>query len=204
MLVAVIIAIPVGILSAVKQYSIADYTSMVLTLIGVSMPNFWVGLLLILFFALNLHLLPSGGSEGFRSLILPAITLGTGSTANIARTTRSSMLEVIRQDYIRTVRAKGVSEGRMIRIHALRNALIPVLTVVGLQMGTLLGGAVITETVFSWPGIGRLMIDSIKRQDEPVVMGCLIVFAFCFSVVNLLVDILYAYIDPRIKSQYKK
>jgi peptide/nickel transport system permease protein len=203
MIVGIVIAIPIGILSATKQYSVADNVSMVIALVGVSMPNFWLGLLLIIIFALNLGILPSGGNDGLRSLILPSLTLGVGQAANLTRTTRSSMLEVIRQDYIRTVRAKGVNEKKVIRRHALPNALIPVITVIGLQFGTLLGGAVITETVFAWPGIGRLMIDSIKKKDEPMVLGCLIVFALCFSVVNLLVDLLYAYIDPRIKSQYR-
>lgn len=202
MVVGILIAIPIGIFSATHQYSVADNVSMILALIGVSMPNFWLGLLLILFFALQLGILPSSGSSSLGSIILPAITLGVGQAANLTRTTRSSMLEVIRQDYIRTVRAKGVNEKNVIRNHALPNALIPVITVIGLQFGTLLGGAVITETVFAWPGIGRLLIDSIKRKDEPMVLGCLIVFAVCFSLVNLLVDILYAYIDPRIKSQY--
>jgi len=203
MVVGILIAIPIGILSATRQYSVADNVSMVLALIGVSMPNFWLGLLLIIIFALQLGILPSSGSGSLESIILPAITLGVGQAANLTRTTRSSMLEVIRQDYIRTVRAKGVNEKNVIRKHALTNALIPVITVIGLQFGTLLGGAVITETVFAWPGIGRLLIDSIKKKDEPMVLGCLIVFAVCFSLVNLLVDILYAYIDPRIKSQYQ-
>lgn len=203
MLVATIIAIPIGIISATKQYSIIDNASMVFALVGVSIPNFWLGLMLIMTFSLYLGWLPSGGSEGIKSIIMPAITLGVGSAANITRTTRSSMLEVINQDYIRTVRAKGVTEKRVILSHALHNALIPVVTVIGLQMGTLLGGAVVTETIFSWPGIGRLMIESIKKKDEPVVLGCLIVFALCFSILNLCVDILYAYIDPRIKSQYQ-
>lgn len=202
MLIATIIAIPIGVLSATKQYSIVDNASMVFALLGVSIPNFWLGLMLILFFSLSLGWLPSGGNEGFASIIMPAVTLGVGSAANITRTTRSSMLEVINQDYIRTVRSKGVTEKKVILNHALHNALIPVVTVVGLQMGTLLGGAVVTETIFSWPGIGRLMIESIKKKDEPMVLGCLIIFALCFSIVNLLVDILYAYIDPRIKSQY--
>ena len=135
--------------------------------------------------------------------MLPAITLGVGATANFMRTTRSSMLEVIRQDYIRTARAKGAGEGRVVMHHALRNAMIPVITVIGLQIGTLLGGAVVNETVFSLPGLGTLMINAINQKNEPVVLGCLITFAIIFSLVNLLIDILYAFIDPRIKSQYK-
>lgn len=201
-LIAVVIGIPLGIISATKQYSFLDNISTLLALTGVAMPNFWLGLMLILVFSLHLGWLPSGGATSWLGYVLPAVTVGVGATANFMRTTRSSMLEVIRQDYIRTVRAKGANERRVIIHHALRNALIPVITVIGLQMGTLLGGAVINETVFSLPGLGSLMINSINRKDEPVVLGCLITFAIVFSLMNLLVDILYAYIDPRIKSQY--
>lgn len=203
-LVAVGIGIPVGILSAVKQYSWADNISMVGALLGVSMPNFWLGLMLIILFSLKLGCLPAGGSEGLTSIILPAITLGTGQAALITRMTRSSMLEVVRQDYIRTAKAKGVNKKIVIRKHALKNALIPIVTVLGLQFGSALGGAVITETVFSWPGVGRLIIDSINRKDRPMVMGCLIMTTIFISVINLAIDILYAYLDPRIKSQYSK
>lgn len=204
MLFSVLLSIPIGILSATKQYSIMDNISMVFTLIATATPNFWLGLMLIIVFALNLRLLPSGGNtNGWVSLILPVITLGTSSLANITRTTRSSMLEVIRQDYIRTAKAKGVSNNRVINVHALKNALIPVVTVIGLQFGALLGGAVLTETVFSWPGMGSYLINSIKSHDTPAVLGCVIVFSVSFSIVNLIVDILYAYIDPRIKSKYK-
>jgi len=202
-LVAVLIGIPLGIISATKQYSVLDNVSTLLALTGVAMPNFWLGLMLILVFALQLGWLPSGGVTSWQGYILPAVTLGVGATANFMRTTRSSMLEVIRQDYIRTVRAKGANENRVILRHALRNALIPVITVIGLQIGTLLGGAVVNETVFSLPGVGMLMINSINKKDEPVVLGCLITFAVVFSLVNLFVDLLYAYIDPRIKSQYR-
>ena len=201
-LVAVIIGIPLGIISATKQYSILDYISTILALAGVAMPNFWLGLMLILFFSLHLGILPSNGAEDWTGYILPAITMGVGAVASFMRTTRSSMLEVIRQDYIRTARAKGAGEGRVIIHHAIRNAMIPVITVIGLQIGTLLGGAVVNETVFSLPGLGTLMINAINQKNEPVVLGCLIVFAFIFSMVNLLIDILYAFIDPRIKSQY--
>ena len=201
--VAVLIGIPLGIISATKQYSILDYISTLLALGGVAMPNFWLGLMLILLFSLKLGWLPSGGGDSWTSYVLPAITLGVGATANFMRTTRSSMLEVIRQDYIRTARAKGAGEGRVVMHHALRNAMIPVITVIGLQIGTLLGGAVVNETVFSLPGLGTLMINAINQKNEPVVLGCLITFAIIFSLVNLLIDILYAFIDPRIKSQYK-
>ncbi|RXZ68477.1 ABC transporter permease [Fusobacterium necrophorum] len=177
--------------------------SMVLALLGVSMPVFWLGLMLVLLFSVKLGLLPSGGFSGFKSVILPALTLGVGSAAIVTRMTRSSMLEVIRQDYIRTARAKGVSEKTVINKHALKNALIPIITVVGLQFGHLLGGAVLTESVYSWPGVGRMMVDAIRQKDSPTVLAAVIFLAAAFSIVNLLVDILYAYVDPRIKSQYK-
>ncbi|MDY3918437.1 MAG: ABC transporter permease [Candidatus Limivivens sp.] len=208
-LVALLIGIPTGIISAKKQYSAIDNCSMVLALIGVAMPNFWFGLLMVIIFALNLGWLPSqgmgeGGIQLLKSLVLPALTLGTGSAAMITRMTRSSMLEVIRQDYISTARAKGVSEKIITYRHMLRNAMIPIVTAVGLQFGTLLGGAMLTETVFSWPGLGRLMVDSIKSKDIPMVLGSVIFLAIMFTVVNLIVDLIYAFIDPRIKSQYKK
>ena len=204
MIFAVVLSIPIGIISATKQYSLMDSISMVFALLGVATPNFWLGLMLIIGFSLNLRWFPSGGMEaGWRSLVLPVITLGTGCMANITRTTRSSMLEVIRQDYIRTAKAKGVSRNKVINKHALKNALIPVVTVIGLQFGSLLGGAVLTEAVFSWPGVGTFLVNSIKAKDTPAVLGCVIVFSICFSIVNLCVDLLYAYIDPRIKSKYK-
>jgi len=208
-LVALLIGIPIGILSAKKQYTALDNTSMVLSLVGVSMPNFWLGLLLSLLFALKLGWLPSQGmGEEFipllKSLVLPAITLGTGAAATVVRMTRSSLLEVIRQDYISTARAKGLPEKIVTKKHMLKNALIPIVTAVGLQFGQLLGGAMLTETVFSWPGLGRLMVDSIASKDIPMVLGAVIFMAVMFSFVNLVVDIVYAFIDPRIKSQYRK
>jgi len=199
---SVVISIPIGVISATRQYSIFDNVGMIVALVGISMPSFWTGLILIIIFSLHLGWFPSGGLAGFRSLILPAFTLAIASTASITRTTRSSMLEVIRQDYINTAKAKGVSKRKVINKHALRNALIPAVTVIGLEFGVLLGGAVLTETVFSWPGIGRLMVDSIQRKDTPMVLGCVIVFSLSFSIVNLIIDILYAFIDPRIKSNY--
>ncbi|MDR0723299.1 MAG: ABC transporter permease [Treponema sp.] len=207
-IVALLIGIPVGILSAKKQYTLIDTISVVLSLVGVSMPNFWLGLLLSLLFALKLGWLPSQGmGSGFspllRSIILPAITLGTGVAATVVRMTRSSMLEVIRQDYIFTARSKGITEKEVTRKHMFKNALIPIITAVGLQFGQLLGGAMLTETVFSWPGLGRLMVDSITRKDIPMVMGAVLFLAIMFSLVNLAVDIIYAFVDPRIKSQYK-
>ena len=201
-MIAVAIGIPVGIISATRQYSMIDSGSMLVALLGVSMPNFWLGLMLILIFAVNLGWLPSGGYSDWSSLILPAITLGTGSAAIITRMTRSSMLEVIRQDYIRTARAKGVAENVVINKHALKNALIPIITVIGLQFGYLLGGAVLTETVFSWPGVGRMMVDAIRQKDTPTVLGTVVFLATTFSLVNLFVDLLYGFVDPRIKSQY--
>ncbi len=205
--VALLIGIPIGILSAKKQYTLMDTSSMVFSLIGVSMPNFWLGLLLSLLFALKLRWLPSQGmGQGFipllKSLVLPALTLGTGAAATVVRMTRSSMLEVIRQDYISTARAKGITEKQITNKHMLKNALIPIVTAVGLQFGQLLGGAMLTETIFSWPGLGRLMVESITSKDIPMVLGSVIFMATMFSFVNLFVDILYAFLDPRIKSQY--
>ena len=201
--IAVVIGIPIGIISATKQYSLFDNASMVLALIGVSMPNFWQGLLLILFFSVYLGWLPSSGFSSFKHMILPAITIGTSTIAVITRMTRSSMLEVVRQDYIRTARAKGQVESKVINHHALKNALIPIITVIGIQFGYLLSGAVLTESIFAVPGVGRLMVQSIKQRDFPVVQGSVLFIAVAFSLVNLLVDILYAYVDPRIRSQYK-
>lgn len=201
-ILAVLIGIPIGIISATRQYSLIDSGSMIFALLGISMPNFWLGLMMILLFSVNLGWLPSGGYSSWSSLLLPAITLGTGSAAIITRMTRSSMLEVIRQDYIRTARAKGVAENVVINRHALKNALIPVITVIGLQFGYLLGGAVLTETVFSWPGVGRMMVDAIRQKDTPTVLGTVVFLATTFSLVNLFVDLLYGFVDPRIKSQY--
>lgn len=210
MTIALLIAIPTGIVAATKQYSVLDNVSTIFALLGVSMPNFWLGLMLIAFVAINVDGIPTSQmntnsvGELLMSLILPAITLGTGGAAIIMRMTRSSMLEVIRQDYIRTARAKGVTEKKVIRKHALSNALIPIVTVVGLQFGFLLGGAVLTETVFAWPGMGKYMVDAIKTRDIPVVLAAVIFMAVVFTVVNLFVDILYAFLDPRIKAKYKK
>jgi ABC-type dipeptide/oligopeptide/nickel transport systems, permease components len=201
--IAVCIGIPIGILAATRQYSVFDNIGTFLSLIGVSMPNFWQGLMLIILFSVYLGWLPSSGFYGVRYWILPSVTIGTSSAAVIMRMTRSSMLEVIRQDYIRTARAKGQTEMKIIVVHALKNALIPVITVVGLQFGILLGGAVLTESVFSIPGLGKLMIDSIKSRNFPMVQGGVLFIAMVFSFVNLAVDLLYAWVDPRIKSQYK-
>lgn len=202
-ILAVVLGIPAGIISAVKQYTLIDGVTMILALVGVSMPVFWLGMMLVLLFSVKLKLLPASGSGTFKHLIMPAFSLGVGGVATITRMTRSSMLEVIRQDYIRTARAKGVSERVVITKHALKNALIPIVTIIGIEFGSLLGGAVLTESIFAWPGIGRLMIDSIYKQDRPMVLGCLIFITVTYSIVNLIVDIIYGYIDPRIKSQYE-
>ncbi len=201
--VAILIGIPVGIVSATKQYSLFDTVSMLLALVGVSMPNFWQGLMTILLFSVYLKWLPPFGYGTPAHLVMPAITLGTSTAAIVTRMTRSSMLEVVRQDYIRTARAKGLPEGTVIMRHALMNALIPIITVVGLQFGYLLGGAILTETVFSWPGVGTLLVASIKQKDFPMVQGAVVFIAVVFSLVNLAVDVLYAFVDPRIKSQYR-
>jgi len=198
-----LIAIPVGVISALKQYSLLDNVSMIITLIGAAIPNFWFGLLLMLFFSLQLGILPSSGVGTPLHMILPAITLGTTNAAIIARMTRSQMLEVIRQDYIRTAKSKGVKKSKIITKHAFRNASIPIVTVIGLQFGGLLGGAVLTETVFSIPGLGILMVNAIRQMDTPMVLGSIIIFTIIFSVINLIVDILYAFLDPRIKAAYK-
>ena len=205
MVVALAISIPLGIIAAVNQNSIKDTIAMVLALLGLSMPNFWLGLLLIMLFSLKLGWLPSGGYEnGMLSLILPAFTIGAGLAAFMTRSTRSSMLDVIRQDYLRMARAKGVSERKVIRKHALRNALIPIITVFGVQFSNVLGGSVLAETVFAWPGVGRLVVDAIDQRDIPMVTGALVMTTMIVSIVNLLIDIVYAFVDPRIKSQYTK
>lgn len=200
--IAISFSIPLGIFAAVKQNTWIDSLTMFIALIGVSIPVFWLGLMLLLFFSLRLGWFPVSGAETWKSFVLPGVALGFLSMAAIARVTRSSMLEVIRQDYIRTARSKGVPYNTVIRKHALRNALIPTITVAGLQIGSLLGGSVLTETVFGLPGIGRLMIQSIQGRDIPTVLGCIIVFTVAFSIVNLIVDIIYAFVDPRIRSQY--
>ncbi|GHS85644.1 peptide ABC transporter permease [Synergistales bacterium] len=204
MIIAIVVSIPLGIIAAVHQNSLKDTASMVLSLLGLSMPNFWLGLLLILVFSLRLGWLPSGGYTGFRSIILPALTVASGLAALLTRTTRSSMLDVIRQDYLRTARSKGVTERKVINKHALCNALIPIITVFGIQFSNVLGGSALAETVFSWPGVGRLVVDAINQRDIPTVTGALVMTTMLVSIVNLAVDIVYAYVDPRIKAQYTK
>jgi peptide/nickel transport system permease protein len=203
LVLSIIISIPFGIISATRQYSRIDMTVTVLALIGLSMPAFWLGMMLIWVFSVQLHIFPSlANPSKLLSIVLPAFTLATMNTAVQTRMTRSSMLEVIRQDYIRTARAKGLEEKRVVRKHALRNALIPIVTVIGLQVGQLLVGAVLTETVFSYPGIGTIMVDAIQRKDTPQILASVVFVAIVFTLVNLVVDILYAFIDPRIKAQY--
>lgn len=227
MLFAIVFGLTVGVVSAVKKNTIFDYAGMMSALVGVSMPIFWLGLVLILVFSLILHWLPvagridlgleptritglylldsllTGNFTAFYSalshIVLPSVALGSYSTAIIARMTRATMLESINQDYVRTARAKGLFERPVILSHALRNALIPVVTVVGLQFGALLGGAVLTETVFAWPGIGSYTVSAILNSDYPVVQGAVLFIAVIFVVVNLIVDVIYALVDPRIK-----
>ncbi|MDR3331904.1 MAG: ABC transporter permease [Synergistaceae bacterium] len=201
--VAIVLGVPIGVISATKQYSIFDNIVMFFGLVGISMPVFWLGLLFILLFSVQLKVLPASGFSSLKHMILPAITVGAQSVAIVARMTRSSMLEVVRQDYIRTIRAKGQKESVIIISHALRNALIPIVTVIGLQFGSLLGGAVMCETIFSIPGVGRLMVEAVKARDYPVVLGGVLFIAIGFSLVNLFIDILYSLIDPKIRSQYK-
>jgi len=199
LLVAISISIPIGIYSAIKRDTLFDHAGTGVALIGVSLPNFWLGIMLILLFGVALRWLPTSGFESWRHLILPAVTLAAFPMALVARLTRSSMLEILGRDFIRTGRAKGLAERAVILRHALRNAAVPLLTVLGLQIGTLLGGAVITESVFAWPGMGKLVVDAIFFRDFPVVQTVLILSATIFVVINLLVDLLYTVIDPRIR-----
>ena len=209
MILALILGIPLGIISAKHQNKFIDNFTMVCALVGISMPLFWLGLLLVIVFSVYLQILPSSGmnTESLiglaKSLVLPTITLATLPTAMITRMTRSSILEVIRQDYIDTARSKGVKESVITVQHMLRNALIPIITIAGLQFGSLLSGAILTETIFSWPGIGRFTVEAIKMKDTQTVLGCVVFLSIMFSFVNLIVDILYAFADPRIKSRYK-
>jgi len=198
-LVALATGIPLGILAALRQGSWLDLGVMVLALLGVSMPVFWFGLLAILIFSVELGWFPVAGKGTLAHLVLPAVTLGINATALLARMTRGTLVEVLSQDYIRTARAKGLAERVVIFKHALRNALIPVVTVAGLEFGSLLAGAVITETIFAWPGLGHLLVGSILSRDYPVVQGAVLLVAFTFTLVNLMVDLLYAWIDPRVR-----
>jgi len=199
LLLAVAMALPLGVYAATRQYSWIDLGSMGFALLGVSIPHFWLGPMLILVFSVGLDWLPVSGREGWPHLVLPSLTLGTALASILARMTRASMLEVIHLDYVIVARAKGLHESRVIGRHALKNALIPLITVLGLQMGALLSGAIITETVFAWPGIGRLTVQAIHSRDYPVVQGCVLVIASLYVVINFLTDLAYAWADPRIK-----
>jgi peptide/nickel transport system permease protein len=201
MALALLFGIPLGMLAAVKQNSWLDSVSMAVSLIGVAMPSFWLGLLLIYLFGMKFALFPVAGTLGWRSLVLPALTLGFHSTGIIARLTRSSMLEVLRNEYVITARAKGLAERAVLIRHTLRNAILPVVTVIGLQFGYLLGGAVIIETVFARQGVGRLVVQAIQQRDGPLVQGTVLFLAVIFVVANLVVDVSYAALDPRIRFQ---
>ena len=205
--IAVVIGVPVGIVSAIKQYTAFDNIVMMITLFLAASPVFWLGLMLVIIFALHLGILPAAGMKsGFPqllvTLVLPAFTLASNTMAIVARTTRASMLEVVRQDYIDTARAKGVPEYKITLQHMLPNALIPIITIVGLSFGGLLGGSVVTESIFAWPGVGRFIVESINFKDTPSILASVVMLSVFSTFVNLFVDILYAFVDPRIKSQY--
>jgi peptide/nickel transport system permease protein/oligopeptide transport system permease protein len=196
---ACLFGIPAGIISAVRPYTLLDYFVTSMALFGISMPVFWLGLMLVVVFSVMLQWLPAGGTGSWKHVILPSVTLAAFVVAFIARMTRSSMLEVLSQDYTTTARSKGLKEQVVIIKHALKNALIPIITVIGLQFGTLLGGAVLTETVFAWPGLGRLIVDSILARDYPVIQGAILIFGLLYILINLAIDVIYAYVDPRIR-----
>jgi peptide/nickel transport system permease protein len=198
--IALVVALPLGVLAARYRGSAVDSAAMTLSLLGISIPNFWLGPLLILVFSLWLGWTPVSGDQAPLGIVLPALTLGTALAAILARMVRASMLEVLGEDYVRTARAKGLGEVAVLWRHALRNAWLPVLTVIGLQLGGLLAGAVITETVFAWPGIGSLLVESIKARDFPVVQGCVLLISLSYVAVNTLTDLAYAWIDPRISA----
>ena len=204
MVLATIIGVPIGIISAVRQYSIIDVTSTVTALIFTSVPAFWLALMMILVFSVKLHLLPVMGSSSLKHFVIPAVAMAAAHMAQLIRMTRSSMLEVIRQDYIRTARSKGATEKRVILRHALRNALLPVVTVWGINFGLLVSGALIIETVCGISGLGTLMVTSVKSKDAPMLIATVMFTSILSGLINLIVDILYAYIDPRIKSKYVK
>ncbi|GKT12298.1 MAG: peptide/nickel transport system permease protein [Thiomicrorhabdus sp.] len=197
--IAVIISFPLGLWAALRAGKWPDHLSMTVSLIGVSIPNFWLGPMLILFFSLGLAWLPVSGADQPFSWVLPSITLGTALAAILARMLRASLLEVLHEDYIRTAQAKGLPSRLVYGKHALLNALLPVVTILGLQLGTLLGGAVITEVVFDWPGLGQLLVESIQRRDYPVVQGCILVISVAYITINALTELAYAWLDPRIR-----
>jgi peptide/nickel transport system permease protein len=195
-----LLALPLGVLAAVRRGGPWDWGAMGLASLGISIPNFWLGPLLVLLFSIGLGWTPVSGRESPASLVLPAVTLGTGFAALLARMVRSSLLEVLGEDYVRTARAKGLGEGRVLWRHALGNAWLPVLTLIGLQLGALLGGAVVTEVVFDWPGVGSLMIEAIQKRDYPLVQGCVLFVSLAYVLVNTLTDLAYGLVDPRIRA----
>jgi peptide/nickel transport system permease protein len=201
LLLAVVVALPLGILAALHRGRLLDVVAMGLAVVGQATPYFWMGIMLILVVSVELGWLPTSGRGGWQRLILPAITLGTHFAAVLARLTRTSMLEVLGQNFVTTARAKGLAERRVILAHALKNAAVPVVTLIGLQFGTLLGGAVVTETIFAWPGVGRLAVQSVFVRDYPVVQAGVLVLALAFVAINLLVDLLYGVLDPRIRRE---
>ena len=203
-LLGMFIGVPLGMIAAVKQYSPFDSVVMSFAMVGMSVPAFVLALAMILLFSVTLHWLPSSGFNSFSQMIMPIVALGMQPCAICARMTRSSMLEVVRQDYIRTVRAKGLSESKIVVVHALRNALMPILTTVGLQFGALIGGAFVTETIFLIPGFGRLLVTAVTNRDYPLVMGGVTVVAMVVALTNLAIDIAYTFIDPRVRSEFKK
>lgn len=200
-----ILSIPLGIIAAVKRGSLIDNSVTVISLIGQSMPNFWQGILLIIWLSLNNRIFPSYGfNDGWKSLILPAITIATSNMALLTRTTRSSMVDVLGQDYLRTARSKGAGESKVVLKHALKNALIPIITISGTQLASIMGGSVLVETVFAWPGVGRLMIDAINQRVVNLACGCIVMTTIITSIILVLIDLAYAFVDPRIKAQYVK
>lgn len=201
--IAIVFGVLFGIICAIKQYTIFDNVTMVIAMLGISMPNFYLGVLLLLFFSVNLRWFPSSGFDSLSQRILPWVCLSTTSMSIITRMTRSSMLEVIRSDYIRTARAKGQKETVVILRHALKNALIPIITIAGIQFGNLLGGSILTESIFSISGVGRLAVEAIKMRDYPIVQGAVIYMALAYVIINLLVDLLYAWADPRLRTRYR-
>ena len=199
MVVTILVAMPLGLIAAVNKGTWIDQGAMIFSLLGVSIPNFWLGPMLILLFSIHFDLLPVNERGGLEHLILPALTLGTSLASILARITRSSVVETLQAEYIRTARSKGISELRILFRHALRNALIPIVTVIGLQVGVLLSGAIITEAIFDWPGLGNLLISAINSRNYPLVQGCVLFIAGSYVMVNLVIDLLYAYLDPRIR-----
>lgn len=203
LIISIIIGISFGVLAAIKKNTIIDSIITAFGMVGLAMPIFWSGLLLIIIFSTKLKVLPASGFSSFKQMILPWFALGFQSSAVIMRMTRSAMLDVLDKDYIRTALSKGLVKRKIILVHALKNAMVPVITTIGLQAGGLLGGSILTETIFSIPGIGRLMVDSIKTRDYPIILGAILLIAIVYSLISIIVDILYSFINPRIKTEYK-